>query len=173
MAVDTVGRCIGHCDVALSPEGTAAIARTAAWLPERPDRIIASDLARARNSAQVLAEQWGLEVAYDRRLREMHFGEWEGLAWNDLERDDSERLSAWMNDWVRVRAPGGESFEDVVLRAQEWFDEAQSTWAGESVVVVAHAGSIRGVLCNWLGMPLEWAFRLRVELAGVSVLRTM
>ena len=169
-AVDVEGRCIGHCDVPLSAAGAESIGCVSEWLPERPDRIISSDLARAQASAHLLAQRWNRFVAIDARLREMNFGEWEGIRWDELERRDSTRLAAWMTDWVRVRAPGGESFEDVVARSGAWFDEAQSAWLGETVVVVAHAGSIRAMLCIWLGLPLEWAFRLQTGLASVSVL---
>jgi alpha-ribazole phosphatase len=169
-AVDVEGRCIGHCDVPLSATGAESISRVSEWLPERPDRIISSDLVRAQASAHLLAQRWDCSAVLDARLREMSFGEWEGVRWDELERWDSTRLAAWMADWVRVRAPGGESFEDVVARAGEWFDEAQSAWSGETVVAVAHAGSIRAILCIWLGLPLERAFRLRTGLASVSML---
>lgn len=169
-ASDTAGRCIGHCDVPLSPAGAEAIARVAAWLPRRPDRIVSSDLARARASADIVARHWDVPVAgIDARLREMNFGEWDGVPWATLEQRDGARLRAWMEDWVRVRAPAGESFEDVVARAGAWLAEARVAWRGETVVAVAHAGAIRALLCTWLAAPLDWAFRLRVEPASVSV----
>jgi len=169
-AEDAAGRCVGHCDIALSAAGAAAIERVAMHLPPAPDRVVASDLARARASASLLAGRWGRTVTADPRLREMHFGEWDGLAWTEIEQRDPDRLAAWMADWVRIRAPGGESFEDVVARAQEWFAELQASAGDETVVVVAHAGAIRALLCIWLAAPLDWAFRFRVEPASVSIL---
>lgn len=169
-ALNTAGRCIGHCDVPLSPAGAEAIVRAATWLPVRPDRIIASDLGRARSSADVLARHWNLPVTYDARLREMNFGDWDGVLWSELEQRDHVRLAAWMNDWVRVGTPGGESFQDVVARAGDWFAGARAAWHDETVVAVAHAGSMRAILCRWLAAPLDWAFRIRIEPAAVVVL---
>jgi alpha-ribazole phosphatase len=169
-AENATGRCIGHCDIALSAAGAAAIERVAPLVTPAPDRIIASDLARARASASLLAQHWRRPITIDARLREMQFGEWDGLAWTEIERRDPDRLAAWMADWVRVRAPGGESFEDVVARVGEWFAELQASAGDETVVVVAHAGAIRALFCLWLAAPLDWAFRFRVEPAGVSIL---
>lgn len=169
-AENAAGRCIGHCDLALSTAGAAAIGRVAMHLTPTPDRVIASDLIRARASASLLAAPWKRAVTTDPRLREMHFGDWDGLAWTEIERRDPDRLAAWMADWVHVRAPGGESFEDVVARVQTWFTELQASAENETVVVVAHAGAIRALLCTWLAAPLDWAFRFRVEPASVSIL---
>jgi alpha-ribazole phosphatase len=169
-ASDAAGRCIGHCDIPLTSDGAAAVDRVGALLSRRPDRVVASDLARAAESARVLARRWNLPVAYDRRLREMHFGAWEGRPWSELERHDTVRLGAWMEDWVRVPAPDGESFEDVVARAREWLGESQEAWRDEAVVVVTHAGFIRAILCLWLATPLDWAFRFRVDPASVTFL---
>jgi len=169
-ASEVAGRCIGHGDVALSPAGARAIEGVAEHLTHPPHRIIASDLARARASAALFAERWELAVTYDPRLREMHFGEWDGRLWTEIESQDGARLATWMADWVRIRAPGGESFEDVTARVRTWFAEIQSTPSEETVVVVAHAGAIRALLCIWLALPLDWAFRFRIEPAGVAEL---
>src|SRR6187551_1199216 len=169
-ATDAAGRCIGHCDVPLTAAGAAAIERARLCLPDRPHRLVASDLARAVTSAQLLEQHWHLPITRDPRLREMHFGEWEGRSWAELEQHDGARLRDWMADWVRVRAPSGESFEDVVARARAWLVEVQVAWRHETVVVVAHAGLIRAMLCLWLALPLEYAFHFRVDPASVSVI---
>jgi broad specificity phosphatase PhoE len=133
--------------------------------------VAASDLRRARDSAGVLAAPWAAEVHADPRLREMDFGEWDGHAWDALETRDHARLHAWMAEWVRTRAPGGESFEDVVARVGAWLDERRATEADDATVLaVAHAGSIRAALCHLLGWPLAQAFQARVDHARVTAL---
>ena len=162
------GRCVGRTDAALSPAGAASVHALAGGWTSAPGRVIASPLARARASADVLANAWSLPVEFEPRLAEMDFGEWDGRTWNEIETADGGRLAAWMSEWVAVRAPGGESFGDVAARV--------SAWAGElpregSTLVVAHAGSIRALLCTLLQLPLEAAFRLRVDHARVSAVR--
>ncbi|HEX6037910.1 histidine phosphatase family protein, partial [Longimicrobium sp.] len=88
--------------------------------------------------------------------------------WSELDAADGPRLRAWMNAWVETRTPDGESFADVAARVAKWAAELPGE---SSIAVVAHAGSIRALLCTALGLPLEAAFRLRIDHARVSALR--
>ncbi len=182
-AEPTHGRCIGHTDVALSPAGEEAIRRLAsAWHAERattmlpsPARIVASDLTRAWASAQVMAAVWGTGLDAEPRLREMHFGEWENRGWTELEASDGDRLAAWMRAWVTTASPGGESFQDLIDRVASWCAEfrraGQDSMSGGTSVTVAHAGSIRALLCHLLGWPPARAFDIRVDPARITGLR--
>lgn len=162
------GRCIGRTDAPLSDVGTDSLRRLASAWPHPPDRLMASGLARARSSAAVLADAWHLPVETDARLGEMDFGAWDGRTWADLQAEDGTRLAAWMADWVRVAAPEGESFSDVVARVRAWAAELP---AEGTAAVVAHAGSIRALLMSLLDLPLDAAFRLRVDHGRVSGLK--
>ena len=168
------GRIVGHADPPLSPEGSVMVEQLVASMDEPPARVVGSDLARARASAGLFADRWGIEPKSDPRLREMDFGEWENRTWQELEQHDGARLDAWMRDWVRVPAPGGESFTDLMARVRGWLDDrSEATDELDSTVVVAHAGSIRAILCVLLAVPMEEAFGFEVDYArvtGVSVL---
>lgn len=176
------GVCMGHCDLPLAARGRPALERlAAAWRDDAragraavpaPTRLAASDLARARASAELFAEAFGLAPEADPRLREMHFGVWEGRAWSEIEAEDGERLGRWMAGWAAERAPGGEAFPDVAARAAAWLDGVRRAAAPDDVVLaVAHAGSIRALLCTLMGWPLADAFRVRHDHARVTALR--
>lgn len=176
------GVCMGHCDLPLAEHGRPALERLArTWRDDAaagratvpaPGRVVASDLARARASADILADAFALPPTTEARLREMHFGEWEGRRWDALQRDDGERLARWMAGWATERTPGGEGFPDVAARTAEWLDELRTGAAdGETVLAVAHAGSIRALLCRLMGWPLADAFRVRQDHARVTALR--
>ncbi len=170
-AAGTAGRCIGHTDVPLAqPDAFAAVA--AAWPHGRPDRLVASDLARAAASAAPLAAAWGLRAETEPRLREMDFGRWDGRPWAEIERDDPDALAAWMSDWTATPASGGESFADVQARVGDWLDSlpAGGKTDGETVAV-AHAGAIRAVLVRVLGLDPAHAFRLAVGHGALTTLR--
>lgn len=169
------GRCVGHHDAPLSADGLAEVRRLRdAWRGPVPRAVFASDLARAAASAAALAEPFALGVRRDRRLREMHFGAWDGRTWDELDESDGGRLRAWMDRWTTRRTPGGEGFADVIARVGAWADEtlrlapAASAAGDGPLLVVAHAGSIRALLCRLTGLPRRLAFTLRLDHARVT-----
>jgi broad specificity phosphatase PhoE len=168
-ALDADGRAMGHTDAPLSPEGIEQVTRLVAAWPRAPDAIWSSDLCRAHDTAERLGQRWGVTPAIDARLREMNFGEWDGCFWNALERDDADRLRRWMESWVTERAPGGESFTLVSERVRDWCSQYLADLIDE-VVVVAHAGSIRALLCHLLDVPLPKAFEFPVDRLRVTTL---
>lgn len=175
-AADVAGRCVGHADVPLADTGRAQLAALAArWTPPADARLVASDLARAHDSARALAAAWGRDVdaiPTDARLREMDFGRWDGATWDEIERRDGDALGRWMAAWAEVATPDGEGFPQLRDRAAAWLDAAVADAAPDATLVaVAHAGSIRALVCHALALPLDAAFRLRVEHARVTTLK--
>lgn len=167
------GIAVGQIDLGLSQAGADSVRRLArSWRGGPPDRLVASDLTRATETAALLAEGWGIEAATDERLREMSYGDWDGQLWEEIRRRDGERLGEWMSAFWHHRAPGGEGLHDVARRAADWLEDVLAGVAGETVVAVAHGGPIRSLLCHALGLPLEHAFHLRLDHGQVSALAT-
>ncbi|MDC8011495.1 histidine phosphatase family protein [Tahibacter soli] len=164
------GLCIGCTDVALSATGFTAIQRLAAqWIGRVPRFLFSSDLRRAQQSAQVFAARFATEPLADPRLREVDLGEWDGRHWDEIARTDAARYRHWADNWVIQEAPGGESFADVVRRTGAWLSALLSSTNDDDVVLaIAHAGSIRALLCHALGLPPARAFALRIGHAQAS-----
>ncbi|HEX8391780.1 MAG TPA: histidine phosphatase family protein [Longimicrobium sp.] len=160
------GLVVGHHDAGLSEEGRAAANRLAeSWAGPPPARLVASDLRRALDSAAPFAARWGLAVEPEPRLREVHFGAWEGRTWNAVQAEDEPALNGWMADWVNVAPPGGESFVQLVSRAAAWLAEVEA--APGPLLAVAHAGSIRALIVAALRLPPDRAFSFTINLAHV------
>jgi broad specificity phosphatase PhoE len=120
---------------------------------ERFDRAFASDLSRARETAEiVLAPHDGVTLAFDVRWREMRFGTWEGLVWSEIvERQPelAERSSAAPRYYT---PPGGESFDDLCARIEAALGAIDaSVEDGETVLVATHAGPLHALLKVALG----------------------
>ncbi|MGV3708466.1 MAG: histidine phosphatase family protein [Gemmatimonas sp.] len=163
-ASDVEGRCIGQFDAPLSADGVRQV-ESHDWSAYGADGIISSDLSRAHDSAKLIAAQLSLSVTLDGRLGEMDFGEWDGRAWSELESEDGQRLSFWMEHWQTAAAPGGETVEDLfgrVTQALRWIVGSQHTGA-LTIIVVAHAGSIRAALCVLRNQPVSSMFDIVVE----------
>jgi broad specificity phosphatase PhoE len=130
----------GHSDTQLNELGRSQAHRLAGEL-EDVDAVYSSDLSRARETAEILAERLGLEVRLDARLRERGFGAWEGLTMNEIELVFPEAQARW-----RAGDPAGvgeESFEAFADRVGEFLEEIGRGHDGETVLVVAHGGTIR------------------------------
>ena len=165
------GRFIGHLDVALSAAGEAEADRVAAWLRRVPfAAVYASDLARTRRTAEILAAVHGLVPGLEPGLREFAMGRWEGLTATEIRALDPAGFDAWMADVGRFQFPGGESLPEVAARAWAAFDTLATRHAGQTIALVAHGGSLRAILCRALGLALDRLLALGQGYAGVSLL---
>jgi probable phosphoglycerate mutase len=149
----------GQSDVPLDDVGRRQAAQAALLLAELPpDRIISSDLSRARSTAEALATVTGLVVAGDERLRETFAGTWQGLTRTELEERHGEELADW-SAGSNVRPGGGETRVEVADRMVAAISEALRTLpAGQTLVVATHGGAARAATGALLGLPHEhWA----------------
>jgi broad specificity phosphatase PhoE len=168
------GLCLGQTDAPLSASGFGAVQQLAAtWSGRAPRFLFTSDLKRAQQAASVFAARFAIEPLTDARLREVDLGEWDGKRWEEIIRSDGVRHQHWANNWVIQEAPGGESFADVIRRTGAWLSSLLgSTGDDDNVLAVAHAGSIRALLCHALGLPPARAFALSIDHAHCARMRT-
>jgi probable phosphoglycerate mutase len=146
----------GHTDVPLNETGRAqarSLARTlrTAGLAG----VVASDLARAQETAQIVAVELGLAVAYvDAALRERAFGIFEGLTREQCETQHPEAWGAWLES---KRVPrGGEEHEVLTARVVSALGRVADEVAteGAPALVVTHGGALRAIVAAATGsMP--------------------
>jgi alpha-ribazole phosphatase len=166
------GLAVGHLDLPLSILGARNIeALATSWQGTPPDRIFSSDLRRAAESARIFAARLGgspivpIIPITDPRLREISFGEWDGRSWDEIYHTDRQRYDAWTERWWDLAPPGGESFAELEARVLAWFRELKDE---ETVLAVAHGGSIRALLAGLRVIPREQAFDLDLNPARIS-----
>ena len=153
------GRWQGGSDTSLNELGREQAQALAAELDGDIDVIYSSDLARARETAEIIAAKVGRDVRLDPRLRERGFGAWEGLTGPEIEERFGDALRLW-------RAGGGpgaddaESFEEFSDRVNDFVDEVVRTHPGEQVLVVSHGGSIRAIHAAAVGLDYVRDHRL-------------
>ncbi len=157
------GRFQGHTDVPLSDRGrrqAEALARRLAR--EKIDAIYASDLQRAWETATIIAAPHGLEVRPEPRLREMHFGVWEGLTFDEIEARYPGSFDLLVTDPLAAGPPQGETMGEVMARVQALLEDLQRRHAQQTVLLVAHGGSFQMLMCHSLGLTprARWQFRL-------------
>jgi len=145
---------IGQMEAPLSEEGVEQAWALRKWLePVRFSAIYSSDLSRAERTGKIIAGRRGQSMEALPALREICLGEWEGFTFREIEQRFPEEYAARGRDIENWRPPGGESFADCrarVLNAlREILDHAQG-----NILLVAHAGVNRLILCDLLGIPV-------------------
>jgi probable phosphoglycerate mutase len=139
-----VGRRLqGQRDSPLTLRGIAQARALAALLGELIDdpaacRLVASPLGRTWQTAVILCETLGLDcraIGFEPRLKEHHFGAWEGLTWPEVEAGFPKLWAEREADKWNFRAPEGESYAMVAARARQWLDERNGE---EKLIVVGH-----------------------------------
>ena len=145
------GRIQGQLDPPLAEEGVRQAEKAAEFLAAlAPRLIVSSDLSRARLTAAELAARTGLPVALDERLRERHWGEWQGATHAELAVSDPERYAAW-RDGGPVDVPGAESNAEVGVRvAAALIEHAPEDGVA---VVVSHGGALKHGLARLISVP--------------------
>lgn len=148
------GRVQGQSDTELDDVGRAQARSAAARLAAlAPDRIISSDLIRARDTAQALADVTGRPITFDPRLREMNFGAREGMTWREAWAAYPEGMRAWVNG-DETQIPGSETHRQAGERFAEGLREALAELpAGGVLVAVAHGAVLRAGACVFLDFP--------------------
>ena len=112
--------------------------------------VYSSPLKRCTLLAKELFPDRPLRLSQE--LMEIHCGEWEMRAWDEL---PPEEVDPWMADFVRVRIPGGESYVDLHQRVTRCWEatSARARTAGD-IAVIAHGGVIRSILSGITDTPL-------------------
>lgn len=150
----------GQLDFALTAHGRSQLPDLVRQLSGFPiTAAYASDLTRAKSTAEAIAGEFHIPLECRPGLREMNFGEWQGLSWREIEQKFPATARNWLEHFPEGRVPGGEgfpAFKDRVSGELEWI---ASKNRGRCVVVVTHAGVIRIALASASGIPEREIFR--------------
>jgi alpha-ribazole phosphatase len=158
------GLCHGRLEVPLASGWEAILETMIPHLPMRPAQVVTSPADRCARPAAFLAARLQLPPPVsDDRLRELDFGSWEGRRWVDIPRSETD---PWIEQIDRLAPPEGESFASLAARARDWLAGlAPLPGVKPVLLVVTHAGVIRAVLAERLGMPLSRAAGLAIPFA--------
>ena len=166
-------RFLGHRDLPLTEEGIRQAEKLAHRLGREPAlaRAYSSDLERAAATARKVAEVRGIEVIESNDLRELDFGDWEGLTFDEIKKGWGPLLDLWLDDPFKYRPPGGESLGQLLGRTEGAMKRIIGANPGKTVLVVSHGGPIRLLTCLYMGWPLGDFWSVPHRHAAISVFR--
>jgi probable phosphoglycerate mutase len=156
----------------LNDEGREQARATGEWLAPLSgtfDALVSSPVRRTRETAEILAEFFGLEIEEEAGIAEMEFGSWDGKSFAEVYDKSPDEMSAWLGD-LESAPHGGESFRAVEKRVLEGRDRIVSSYAGQTVVAVSHVTPIKTLVADALGAPLEAVYRMELAPASVTVI---
>ncbi|MEU6711768.1 histidine phosphatase family protein [Nonomuraea sp. NPDC046802] len=167
-------RYAGVSDIELTPRGHRQAADLAGWAGQAGlDAVWASPLSRARITAEAAAAEAGVPLQTDPRLRELDFGEGEGLTSAEMQARFPEARAAFESDPAAHPLPGGEDPHLAAARFVAALHDLGAGHPGGRVLVVAHTTAIRLALCRLIGVPLGEYRRLfpRLDNCALTELR--
>jgi len=152
----------GQTDVPLNDKGLAQAQAAANYLkPRSITAIYSSDLLRAWRTAEIIGREHPVEIQPDKRLREMHFGIWEGKNIVDIREEDPERHERWLTD-PEFAPDGAETVMQMVERIGAFMADIRETHNDEQeVLLVAHGGTLQILVGLAIGLnpQLRWRFQ--------------
>jgi broad specificity phosphatase PhoE len=163
------GRWQGHSNPPLNELGRQQ-ARELAESLDGVDVVYSSDLARARETAEIVAERLGIEVRFDPRLRERSFGAWEGLTSAEIEERFEEAHRRWQAG-EGAGAEDAEAFDAFGKRVNSFLADVLERHPDETVLVIGHGGSIRVIHALAAGLDYVRDHRLIPSVANCTVAR--
>ena len=139
-------------------------------LKEYPiDLIYCSDLGRAIETADIIGVELGLDVNPTPALREMGFGEWEGMPIPKIKEKYPELLHLWRNQPDKAKMPGGETLHIVKEREDKLIEELNEKYKGKHILLVSHSVTVRVMLLSFLQAPLSNLYRIKQDNTALNI----
>ncbi|MCT4604955.1 MAG: histidine phosphatase family protein [Marinisporobacter sp.] len=164
-------RAQGSKNVELTDEGrNQAILLAERMKNYRIDAIYSSDLDRAYETAKILGNTLNIEVKKIDGLREMSFGEWEGLTNEEIQKDYKEHYTVWRNDPHKANIPGGEKLLDVQKRGLAAIYRIVKENKNKNIIVVSHGVTIKSIILGVMDIDLSYFYKIRQDNTSMNLI---
>lgn len=167
-----LGKYQGQSDIALSEKGRMQAELLAKNFPvDHVDIVYASDLKRAFETGEKIAQRFGCPIIPEKGLREFYFGEWEGHTYKEIVANWPEEASNFFGAPEKLQTPGGETFSILQERAMKTITRIREINEGKTVVAAAHGAIIKTILASLMHIPLHYLWAIRQDNTAVDILR--
>ena len=166
-----LGKTQGHGNSDLTEKGIDQAKDLADAMVKYPiDYIYSSDLGRAVQTAEIIADKFDKEVIATPSLREMGFGEWEGLLIKEIQEKYGDVYKTWRNEPHLAEIPGGETLHIIKERTDKFLKELNEKYDGKHIVLVTHSVTARVILLSVLNSSVENIYRITQGNTALNVI---
>ncbi|MCX7920430.1 MAG: alpha-ribazole phosphatase [Clostridia bacterium] len=163
------GTYLGWTDIELNEEGIRqAYCAKGKLEGVRVDGVFASPLRRAARTAEIINENFNVDICYMDELKERNFGIWDDLTYKEICERYPKEHGLWVNDWVNYRLEGGESAVEAYKRVTGFIDRIINDNESGVYLVVTHLGCIRNILAHLLGLGIQGVWHFRLNNCGIT-----
>jgi alpha-ribazole phosphatase len=163
----------GSTDVALGAVGLRQAEMLRDRLAsEKINYVYSSSMKRAMTTAEVICTGHHLPVSACPELKEINFGRIEGLDFNQVQEQYPDIASKWIQRSPYLAYPEGESLTQLDRRVAEFIARLEKHAAADIVLVVAHSGVLRTLICQLMALPMTHRWSIRLDLASLSIVET-
>ena len=169
--MNTKGTFCGFSDPPLSDQGRRQAGQIAGEIQSRPyTRIVVSPLKRAVETAEIATGMDRLSFELEPDFREMNFGAWEGLTYQEIIASGGDYAVRWEEDNLNIPCLEGESMVTFHERVMKAYETLKATFREEDrILIVSHAGVIRSLLTEWLHGSMAGYWRYKIDNCGSVV----
>ncbi|MFH1083832.1 MAG: alpha-ribazole phosphatase [Pseudomonadota bacterium] len=162
----------GNTDVDLTETGRLQMKQMADRLRlTEPAAIYSSDLKRSVTGARLIARHHDVPLYLLAELREMGFGDWEGMTLSEIRSQFPEELEKRQEDLIHYRPPGnGESIADLSDRIEAVFERIRDEQGGNDIIITGHGAVNRVILCKALGLGLDRMFNIHQAYGCLNII---
>lgn len=161
----------GHTDVDITPRGVKQMESLRDRLCEQKiAAVYASDLRRTLLGAEIIGQPHDLQPQSFPQFREMNFGRWQGLTYEEVMEKYPEDIPQWLQDLENFRIPQGESLRDVQERVLPKLKEIIAKHQGEDFVLVCHGAVNRVIIADALHLPLAHLLHLEQDYGCLNII---
>lgn len=133
--------------------------------------IYSSPLARARQTAEKIAQLHSMKVKPLEGIIDMSFGNWEGHPHDEIKTMDPETYRQWRDEPHRARLPGGESLDEVRVRAMAAVEEVIQSNSGKTLVLVSHRVVNKVLICGILGIDNSHFWQIAQDATAINLIQ--
>ena len=165
-----LGKTQGHGNSDLTAKGIEQATELAESIVNYPiDYIYSSDLGRAVQTAQILGDKLNIKVEETEALREMGFGEWEGLLIDEIQTNYANVYTTWRNEPHLAQIPGGETLHLIKDRVDSFIQSLNEKYDDKHILLVTHSVTVRVMLLAFLNSGMENIYRIKQDNTALNI----